>query len=100
MPPARPLCLCLLLLGGCADAPTLDGRISATAAAAPYPELQPLAPLLARAAAPGQITPASVPQMNGSAAGLSTRAAALRGPVVDAVTRARMKRAIARAALR
>ena len=97
MPPARPLCLCLLLLGGCADAPSLDGRISAAAAAAPYPELQPL---LARAAAPGQITPASVPQMNGSAAGLSTRAAALRGPVVDAVTRARMKRAIARAALR
>ena len=95
MPPARPLFLSLMLLAGCADAPSLDGRISA-----PYPQLQPLAPLLAQAALPGRITPASTVQMDGSTAGLRARAAALRGPVVDAATRARMQRAIARAALR
>jgi hypothetical protein len=100
MPPARPLFLSLMLLAGCADAPSLDGRISAAAAAAPYPQLQPLAPLLAQAALPGRITPASTVQMDGNTAGLRARAAALRGPVVDAATRARMQRAIARAALR
>ncbi|MFQ3252354.1 MAG: hypothetical protein ACI9U6_000632, partial [Loktanella salsilacus] len=30
--------LSLMLLAGCADAPSLDGRISAAAAAAPYPQ--------------------------------------------------------------
>lgn len=99
MPPARHLILCLML-AGCADAPSLDGCISAAAAAAPYPTLEPLAPLLARAALPGRITPVSTIQMDGSAAALRARAAALRGPVVDAATRARMQRGIARAALR
>ena len=100
MPPARPLCLLVLMLGGCADAPSLDGRISPAAAAAPYPVLQPLGPLLAQAAVPGQITAASIAQMDGGTAQLRARAAALRGPVVDAATRARMQSAIARAALR
>ncbi|WP_394154086.1 hypothetical protein [Loktanella salsilacus] len=100
MPPARPLFLTFLLLAGCADAPSLDGRISAAAAAAPYPQLQPLAPLLAQAAQPGRITATSTAQMDGSTAGLRARAAALRGPVIDAATRARMQQGIARAALR
>ncbi|MFZ3584062.1 hypothetical protein ACOI1H_18115 [Loktanella sp. DJP18] len=99
MPSARLLILCLLL-AGCADAPSLDGRISAAAAAAPYPTLQPLAPLLARAATPGQITAASTARMDGDTAGLRARAAALRGPVVDAATRTRMQGGVARAALR
>ena len=99
MPRVRVLILCLLL-GGCADAPSLDGRISAAAAAAPYPTLQPLVPLLARAAAPGRITPQTTSAAQGEAAGLRARAAALRGPVIDAATRARMQRGIARAALR
>ena len=99
MRPLCPLVLCLTL-AGCADAPSLDGRISAAAAAAPYPTLQPLAPLLARAAQPGRIDAASTRRMDGDVAGLRARAAALRGPVVDAATRARMRAAVARAALR
>ena len=98
MRPIRPLLLCLAL-AGCAEAPSLDGRISAAAAAAPYPVLQPLAPLLAQAAQPGRITPQTPRQLEGGAAALRARAAALRGPVVDAATRARMQAAAARAAL-
>ena len=99
MRPLCPLVLCLTL-AGCADAPSLDGRISAAAAAAPYPTLQPLAPLLVQAAQPGRITPQTTAELDGGAAGLRARAAALRGPVVDAATRARMRAAAARAALR
>ena len=99
MSPARLVLMCLLL-AGCADAPSLDGRISAAAAAAPYPTLQPLAPLLARAARPGRIDTASTLRMDGGVAALRARAAALRGPVVDASTRARMQAGVTRAALR
>ena len=98
MSPARLVLMCFLL-AGCADAPSLDGRISAAAASAPYPVLQPLAPLLERAAQPGRITPQTPRQLEGGAAALRARAAALRGPVVDAATRARMQAAVARAAL-
>ncbi len=100
MPAIRLLILCLFALGGCATPPSLDDRISDAARAAPYPVLQPLALLLAQAAQPGQITAPSVAAMDNSTAGLRARAAALRGPVVDAATRQRMAAGIARAALR
>ncbi len=90
----------LSLLVGCANAPALDGRISAAAAAAPYPILQPLAPLLARAAEPGKITTPSMTRTDSTAAALRARAAALRGPVVDGATKSRMQRGVAQAALR
>jgi hypothetical protein len=88
-------CTMALVLSGCADVPDLDGRISAQAAAAPYPTLQPLAPLLAQAAAPARVTPATTAAVDGDAAALRARAAALRGPVVDADTRARMTGGVA-----
>ena len=101
MTPARlPLFPLLIALAGCATPPALDGRISAAAAAAPYPTLQPLAPLLARASAPPRITPQTTGRTQGAAAGLRDRAAALRGPVVDGATRTRMNQGVARAALR
>ncbi|WP_089904779.1 hypothetical protein [Loktanella fryxellensis] len=84
------VCAVALILSGCAEVPDLDGRISAAAAAAPYPTLQPLAPMLVQAAAPARVTPATTAAVDGDAAALRARAAALRGPVVDADTRARM----------
>ena len=101
MTPARPLTvLVLIALCGCAAPPALDGRISAAAAAAPYPTLQPLAPLLARATQPPRITAQTTSGTQGNAAGLRARAAALRGPVVDPATRTRMQQGVARPALR
>ncbi|MBU2357509.1 MAG: hypothetical protein KKB02_01030 [Alphaproteobacteria bacterium] len=101
MIPARPpLALVLIALCGCATPPALDDRISAAAAAAPYPTLQPLAPLLTQAAQPPRITAQTTSATQGDAAGLRARAAALRGPVVDAATRTRMQQGLARPALR
>lgn len=100
MPLHRFAPLCLILLVACAEAPSLDDRISPAAAAAPYPALMPLAPLLALAAQPGQITPQTQPRIDGNAASLRARAARLRAPVIDSATRARMQRGIDTSALR
>lgn len=100
MPLHRLAPLCLILLAACAHAPSLDGRISPAAAAAAYPVLQPLAPLLALAAQPGQITPDTQAGIDRGAAALRARAARLRGPVIDAATRTRMQRGIDTSALR
>lgn len=76
-------------LGACADFPEIDGTIDAAARNADFPTLQPLAPLLVAANQTGtQINPASVVNFD-------TRIARLRGPVVDAATRARMQRGVA-----
>ncbi|MBS1303876.1 hypothetical protein [Loktanella sp. SALINAS62] len=95
----------LMILGvvalvACTQPPQLNDRITPSAAAAPYPDLQPLAPLLAQAAAPGRVTPRTTATLTGSAADLRARATALRGPVVDDATRARMRAGIDQAALR
>lgn len=92
----------LLALSACATFPELDASIDDAARAAPYPELVPLQPILARANAlgtTGRITPASEQAFDARVAGLRARAARLRGPVVDAATRARMRRGISLAAL-
>lgn len=83
-------------LGACADFPEIDGTIDAAARNADFPTLQPLAPLLVAANQTGtQINPASVVNFDTRIAALRTRAARLRGPVVDAATRARMQRGVA-----
>jgi len=92
------LIIAIASLVACTDFPDLDRRITDSARAAPYPTLQPLDPLLARAqnlADNGAITPASVAAFDDRIAGLRARAARLRGPVIDAATRARMRRGVA-----
>lgn len=85
----------LAALGACAEFPELDARPSRASAEAPYPELVPLDGLVAAARAPGRAE-AVTADVEGRAAALRRRAAALGAPVVDAATRARMQAALAR----
>lgn len=81
-----PALLCFApLLAACAAFPALDTRMTAADRAAPIPALVPLGPLLAAADARGaqQQPPAD---LAGRVAALAARAAALRGPVLDAAT--------------
>jgi hypothetical protein len=93
----KPLIL-LSLLSGCAEFPALEGTIDAAAMNAPYPQLIPLDPLLAQVGGLASATAASV-GLGGRVAALAARAAALRGPVIEPATRARMRAGIASAAL-
>lgn len=89
-----------LVVSGCADAPDL-GLAQPTQVARDYPALIPLDTLLAQAPTnQSQITPASISTTNDRIANLRARANRLRGPVVDAATKSRMRAAVARAALR
>ena len=81
----------LFLLAGCSTFPQLDDRISPAAEAAPYPDLVALAPILAAADGAAGRSP---PVLAGRLAALRARATALRGPVVDPATRARMRRGV------
>ena len=96
-PPVRALLpvLCLAL-AACVERPDVAARIDPAALAAPTPALVPLGPLLASAAALGATPVAGPPE--GRIAALNARAARLRGPVVDAATRARMAEAARRGA--
>jgi len=82
----------VLWVGGCADFPELDGLVDDRGRAAPYPDLVPLGPILAQAGAAGPRADPGAGVLDRAAA-LSARAARLRGPVIDAGTRARMERA-------
>tara|TARA_R110002094_G_scaffold47079_1_gene58731 strand:+ start:260 stop:568 length:309 start_codon:yes stop_codon:yes gene_type:complete len=93
-----PLVIALASLGACAEFPQLDGAIDAAARNAPYPVLQPLGPLLAQARAQqstGQSTPARIAAFETRLVSLQSRATRLRGPVIDAQTRARLRRGVA-----
>ncbi|KPP85044.1 MAG: hypothetical protein HLUCCA08_11745 [Rhodobacteraceae bacterium HLUCCA08] len=102
--PRPALCLALLLpaLAGCADLPALEGRVSADIAAAPYPAITPLGPILARAdalAVSGRASPAALAPVEARLAALRARADALRGPVIPPAQRARLLRGVAADAL-
>lgn len=89
----RLIALVLVLgIGGCAQFPELEGLVDDATRSAPYPDLVPLGPILSRAdaGAPARDPGAGV---LARAAALEARAARLRGPVIDAATRARMARA-------
>ncbi len=94
-------CLLIISFGGligCTDFPDVGGQITQSNAAAPYPVLQPLEPLLAKIDAldtTNAITAASVVNMNNRIVSLQARAASLRGPVVEPAVRARMRRGVA-----
>lgn len=82
-----------LALSACADFPALDARMTEADRNAPFPGLVPLGPLLAAAdARAGSPPPAA--DLPGRIAALNARAAALRGPVIDAATTARIADAL------
>ncbi|MFC2968379.1 hypothetical protein [Acidimangrovimonas pyrenivorans] len=79
---------------GCTGFPDLDTAISAETRAAPYPALLPLDALLA--GGDGTATAEAGATLTARAAALRARARALRGPVIDETTRARLAAAVAR----
>jgi len=90
----------LLGLGACAEFPSLDDRISATARDAPYPRLTNIDPLLAQASTPVPATNPVAQDINARIARLTQRANTLRGPIIEPATLARMRRGVDRTALR
>lgn len=87
-------------LCACAQAPQVDTAFGTVDLDAPYPSLVPLAELTNGPATPARITAATEQTMTNRINALRARAARLNGPVVDGATRAQMRGAIARAALR
>lgn len=90
-----------LILAGCASGvPEINRTISPAARDAPYPGLEPLDQLLARANA-GSSIEADTDRLAARVAGLKARAAALQGrSVFDGADRLRLQRAGARNATR
>lgn len=86
--PCRLLVL-MALLAACARFPVLDDMAANADAIAPFPRLIPLAPLIAQADALANLPPP--PSQEGRISALNARAAALRGPIIDPDTRARMQ---------
>ena len=70
-------CLIGCLLAACATVPELDARVTPAARTAPYPQLQPLDPLLAEGAA-AQTDTATADALLARAAALQARANRLR----------------------
>jgi hypothetical protein len=101
--PPRPLSTIALLLGvsllaGCTQFPELDRTITPELEAAPYPDLVPIDPLLAKATA-GRIDPARTEAaLTGRAANLEARAARVSRTSAQSATAARVARLRARAA--
>ena len=89
------LALSAALLAGCSDFPELDNAVSPTARKAGYPVLLPIDQLIA-GAQEVQITEETILTLQSRIARLNARASSLRGSVIDASTRARMRAAMAR----
>lgn len=83
-----------LALAACAQFPELDAARSADVADAPWPDLLPIETLLA--GPPPRATEAETDAVAARAAALRNRAARLKGPVVDAATKSRMRRGVSR----
>ncbi|SLN40249.1 hypothetical protein [Pseudooctadecabacter jejudonensis] len=96
--PALTALAACVALSACAEFPELDQRISPQLAAAPVPDLIPLAPLIAQAGADGAAGAATAEttarSLSGRVAALNARAARLRGPVLPPATRARLLRGV------
>ncbi|MFD1341420.1 hypothetical protein [Litorisediminicola beolgyonensis] len=83
-----------LTLAACTQFPELDAARSADVANAPWPDLVPIETLLA--GPPPRATEAETASVSARAAELRARAARLQAPVVDAATKARMRRGVSR----
>lgn len=77
-------------VSGCSQFPELDASVSDTVRAQPFPGLVPLDGLQARLDST-QITPETGPALEARVAQLKARADRLRGEVIDAPTRDRIK---------
>lgn len=88
-------------LVGCTTIPEIGGEQAIAARAAPYPDLIALETLInTDLSEQPRITATSITETENRVNRLRANAAAMRGPVVDRATRARMQGAISRAALR
>jgi len=81
-------------LTGCAQFPELEGTIAPSDVNGTRQALIPLAPLVARANDATPLAGSAASNQSPRAGTLRNRASALRGPVIDPVTRARMLRGI------
>ena len=84
----------LSALPACTEFPELDATVSPEQSNAPFPELVPLAPLLAQANASSSAAELVNTDIEPRLANLRARAVRLRGPVIPAAVRARMLRGV------
>ncbi|WP_371227468.1 hypothetical protein [Roseovarius sp. 2305UL8-3] len=84
-----PVLFCVALGAGCTQFPDLDSAISPGAERAAYPKLVPAEQLQARVPV-AQVDPESISSLEARVANLRSRAARLRGTVIDSSTRTRM----------
>ena len=84
----------LSALTACTEFPELDATVSPEQANAPYPDLVPLAPLLAQANTSNGTAELANTNLDQRLSNLRARASRLRGPVISAAVRARMLRGV------
>jgi hypothetical protein len=84
----------LIALAACAEFPALDDTVPPAQARSDFPDLVPLAPLIAQAGAATSTAATAASDLSPRLAGLNARAARLRGPVIPAPVRTRMLRGI------
>lgn len=84
----------LITLAACSEFPELEGTVEPAHAQNGFPDLIPLAPLVAQANAATRSAPAAAADLSPRLANLNARAARLRGPVIPAPQRTRMLRAM------
>jgi len=92
--------IAILGVAACEQAPDIGPPVTEAERNAPFPTLLPLHTLLAQGQTVSRITPDTTADLTGRIANLRARAAGLNRPVVDPATRATMRAAVARAALR
>ncbi len=80
----------LLLTGACTQFPDLDPTLTPALEAAEYPTLVPLAPMLAAAQTPGVEPAQAAATIDARVAALRSRAARLRGSVLNGPERQRL----------
>jgi hypothetical protein len=84
----------LLALSACSQFPELDGTIAPDQSNTPFPDLVPLAPLIAQAGVTNTAGATAAAGLSPRLANLRARAARLRGPVIPAPIRTRMLRGV------
>ncbi len=84
------LTVAALALTGCAQFPALERTITTELVNAPYPDLVPLAPILARAQEPGVDPARANTGLDARVSALKGRAARLRGSIFEGPARQRL----------
>ena len=84
----------LTMLGACAQFPALDRTVTPQLEAAAYPDLVPLAPVLAAAEASGVEPEQATANIDRRVAALRSRAARLRGSILSGPERQRLAKGL------